>query len=402
VSIAAQLALLPLLLQIFHRAAFAALLLNLVAVPLSTAVLLAGSAVIAASAVSAPLASGLGSLAWVSARALVVSGSVVRWAPAFDLRLPTPSPAAVAVYVVGLLLMASGRRTGIALSLTGVGLLGFVTGSAVAPGDGRLRMDVVDVGQGDCLVLHSPSGRVLVVDTGGVFDHPFDFGESVVGPHLWAGGVRAIDHLILTHGHPDHVGAVPFLLRNFHPGDVWEGPAPSNDPIYRELDAFLQDSRVRRRTVVRGLSTVWDGVRLEVLAPTPPTPRPLRTRNDDSVVVRVQLGETAFLLTGDLEGHGESRLVGVSARASVLKVPHHGSRTSSTPHFIEGVGPRAAVISVGFQSSFGHPHAEVIERYAQAGIRLFRTDLDGTVTFSTDGRQLWVETTRTGLRERLR
>jgi competence protein ComEC len=144
----------------------------------------------------------------------------------------------------------------------------------------------------------------------------------------------------------------------------------------------------------------WEGVRLDVLAPGPPRLQRRRTRNDDSVVVRAQLGQVAFLLTGDLEAPGERRIADVSA--DVLKVPHHGSRTSSTPDFIRKVGPRVAVVSVGFHSSFGHPHAEVLERYARAGILLLRTDLDGTVRLATDGQRLWVETTRTGLDERLR
>lgn len=400
VSVAAQLALLPLLLQVFHRVAVAALVLNLVAVPLSTLVLLAGCGVIVASSVSTALASAVGHLAWYCARALVLSGSVVRWAPALDVRLPTPSPAAVVVYLIGLALVASGRRPRAALGMTAIGLLGLLTGSAVPLGDGTLRLDVVDVGQGDCLVLHSPGGKVLVVDTGGAFDRPLEFGESVVGPHLWADGVRSIDRLILTHAHPDHVGAVPFLLRSFRVGDVWEGPAPSDDPIYARLDEGLRDARVPRRTVLGGLSAAWEGVRLDVLWPGPPRPRRRRTRNDDSVVVRVAMGRVAFLLTGDLEASGEAHVAG--AAADVLKVPHHGSRTSSTPDFIRRVGPRVAVVSVGFHSSFGHPHAEVLERYARAGALLFRTDLDGTVRFATDGRRLWVATARTGLTERLR
>jgi competence protein ComEC len=400
VSLGAQLALQPLLIHLFHRVAPAALLLNLVAVPLSTAVLLGGWGVIAASLIGVGMARALGWVTWLFARGLVLSGDVVRLVPALDARLPSPSPAAAAVYLVGLVLLAAGRRTGAALGLCVLGLVGLLWGSPAPLADGRLRLEILDVGQGDCIVIHSPTGRVMVVDAGGSFDRPFEFGESVVGPHLWAQGVRSIDHLVVTHAHPDHVGGVPFLLRSFRVGDLWEGPAPTNDPIYRGLDARARAEGVVRRTVVRGLSASLAGAELEIL--WPPTPRSAhrRTRNDDSVVLRVWQGETAFLLTGDLEARGEAGLA--NPASTVLKVPHHGSRTSSTPGLIRRVGPLAAAISVGYHSSFGHPHSEVLERYRRAGVRLFRTDLDGTVRFASDGHRLWVETDRSGLRERLK
>jgi competence protein ComEC len=398
VSLAAQLALAPLLIHIFHRVAAAALLLNLLAVPLSTAVLLAGWGVIGASTFAVGLARVLGTLTWLCARGLVLSGQVVRVLPVLDARYPSPSPAAVAVYLVGLGVLALGRRRRVALTLTLVGLFGMLWGRGVPAGDGRLRVDVVDVGQGDCIVVRSPSGRALVVDAGGSFDRPFEFGETVVGPHLWAEGVRSIDHIVISHAHPDHVGGVPFLLGAFRVGDLWEGPAPTNDPVYRGLEA--RANGIRRRTVVRGLSIDWDGTRIEILSPPPPARPSRRTRNDDSLVMRVRQGRTAFLLTGDIEAPAESALP--DPASAVLKVPHHGSRTSSTWDLIRRVGPVSAVISVGYHSSFGHPHPEVLARYLRAGVRLFRTDLDGTVRLSTDGWRIWVETDRTGIRERLR
>jgi competence protein ComEC len=398
VSLAAQLALVPLLIEIFHRVAAAALLLNLVAVPLSSAVLLGGWCVIGVSALALPLAKALGALTWLCARGLVLSGEVVRVFPALDSRLPNPSPAAVGVYLVGLGVLALGRRGRLALTLVGVGLVGMVCGRSVPASDGRLRVDVVDVGQGDCIVVRSPAGRVLVVDAGGSFDRSFDFGEAVVGPHLWAEGVRSIDHLVITHAHPDHVGGVPFVLGAFRVGDLWEGPAPTDDPVYRELESRIEG--VDRRTVLRGLSLDWAGAQIEVLSPRRPLHASRRTRNDDSLVLRVRKGRTAFLLTGDIEASGEAALS--DAHSELLKVPHHGSRTSSSREFIRRVGPLGAVVSVGYHSSFGHPHPEVLDRYVRAGVRVYRTDLDGTVRLATDGWRIWVETDRTGLRERLR
>jgi competence protein ComEC len=399
-SAAAQLALVPLLLSWFHRLAPAALVLNLLAVPLASAVLVAGLAVVAASAFGAWMSSVAGQVAWWLAHALLASGQVVRGVPFLDARLPSPSPAAAAVYLIGLTLVAWGRRRRLALGVTALGLVAMVFGHPVPSGDGRLHLEVVDVGQGDCLVLRSPRGRTWMVDAGGSFDRAFDPGEVVVGPHLWDAGVTVIDTLLLTHAHPDHVGGVPFILRSFRVGEVWEGPAPRQDPTYSELDAGLARSGVARRTVFRGVRGLWDDVAYEVLGPAPQGPGSRRTRNDDSVVLSVSLGVVRFLLAGDIESHGEEALQ--APPALVLKVPHHGSRTSSTPAFVARVAPRVAVLSVGYRSPFGHPHPEVLARYVRAGVRVYRTDRDGTVRVSTDGRSLWVRTAAGGSDERLR
>jgi competence protein ComEC len=389
-SVAAQLALAPLLLRLFHRLAPAALLLNLAAVPLSSAVLVAGLATIVVAPLGETVVARAGDIAWIASHALIASGKVVEGVPWLDRRFPTPLPTAVVGYLLALALLATGRHRRLASAATAAGLAALLFGRPVREMDGRLALEVVDVGQGDCLVVHSPLGHVWLVDAGGSFERPFDFGETVVGPHLWDLGVTKIDRLLLTHAHPDHVGGAPFLVRNFRVGDVWEGPAPAQDPVYTSLNQQLQSLGASRRSVVLGVAGVWDGVSFEVLNPPAPGIPPLRTRNDDSLVVRLRWGDVQFLLTGDIEGTAERHLQAVPA--SVLKVPHHGSRTSSTVGLLRSVSPRVAIVSVGYHSTFGHPHPEVVERYLRAGIQLFRTDRDGTVAVSTDGRSLWVKT----------
>lgn len=398
-SVAAQLALAPLLVLHFHRLAPAALLLNLAAVPLASIVLLAGLLVLAAASLVPAVAWLFADIAWLAAHALLQSSAVVRAFPWLDFRLPTPSAAVWAIYALGLALLTSESRRRAGVALTGLGLLGLLAGRGVSPGDGCLRLTVLDVGQGDCLVLRSPQGRTWVVDAAGSYDGGFDFGEEVVGPYLWSEGIRQIDLLLLSHAHPDHVGATPLLLDGFRIGEVWEGVAPRADRVYAGLGERLQRSTARRRTVFGGVSSRWDGVTVEVLGPRPAGPPPALTRNDDSVVLALGLGRVRFLLTGDVESNGERRLGDV--RADVLKVPHHGSRTSSSPSFLTEAKPRLALISVGFRSRFGHPHKEVLSRLARSGARVYRTDLDGAITISTDGTRIWVSTYRGGSAERI-
>jgi competence protein ComEC len=256
---------------------------------------------------------------------------------------------------------------------------------------------VLDVGQGDAIVVRSPNGRVMVVDSGNGGIGRASDGERVVAPYLWDMGVRRLDRLVLSHAHPDHVGGAAFLARAFAIGEVWEGPAPLQDRGYAELDRVLREAAAPRRAVTAGLRESWDGVLLEVLGPPRPARAPWRTRNDDSLVLRLQLGSVSMLLPGDVEAAGEARLE--SRRADVLKVPHHGSRSSTSAGFLAASAPRLALVSAGRRNPFGHPHPDVLERCRRQGSLALRTDRDGALEVATDGSRLWVRTHRHGAAE---
>lgn len=385
-SLAAQAGLLPLLAVHFHRLAPAALLLNLAAVPLSSAVLLAGFLVPAASVLGAGWGDRAGDLAWIAAHALRRSADLVAAVPALDVRVPTPSLTVLGLYAGGVLGLRRGARPRTAAGLVALGTLGLVIGPGPRPADGRLHLTALDVGQGEALVVTSPRGRTLLVDAGGLPGRRFDVGEAVVATYLWSQGVRRVDALVASHAHPDHVGGVPFVLRALDVGEVWEGPAARADPGWRAFDAELRASGVARRALAAGQRLNWDGVQVEVVGPPPPSSPPWRVKNDDSLVLRLRFGGLSLLLTGDIEAAGEGRLAG---RADVLKVPHHGSRSSSTPAFLAATAPRAALLSAGAGNVYGHPHPEVVARYLRAGVRLLRTDREGTVSLAGDGRRLW-------------
>jgi competence protein ComEC len=391
-SLAAQVPLVPFVAAHFHRLTPAALLLNLLAIPLSTAVLLSGFAVLFLAKVP-PLAEAAGQLAWWMAHALLHSADPVSALPGLAPRVVSPDLLAVLLYLAGTLLIFRKGRP-LAGALVVAAALGSLVWPASARGDGRLRLTVLDVGQGDALVLRSPRGRVRMVDAGGTYDGGFDVGEAVVAPYLWSLGASALDGIVVTHAHPDHAGGVPALLRGFTVRSLWEGPAPRRDPGYATLAKALGASGADARGVVRGTHEEWDGVHVRVLGPGGRGGQPLRVRNDDSVVLEVGLGDVRFLLAGDVEAAGEAALRPRPAMA--LKVPHHGSRSSSSPAFVDAVAPRVALVSAGLRNRFGHPDPGVVARYRARGVLVLSTAVEGAITLSTDGRQVWLGTHRGG------
>lgn len=263
---------------------------------------------------------------------------------------------------------------------------------------GRLEVTVLDVGQGDSIFAAFPDGRTLLIDGGGqpgsemngIYRSGLDVGEAVVSPYLWTRGLKRLDVVALTHAHHDHLDGLRSVLQNFRVGELWIG----RDEETRSFESFLAEARALGIATVhkkQGEKFEWDGVSGEFLWPEDPTPVATAS-NDDSLVLRLTDNSVRFLLPGDIQKKAEEELVAEHAplTAEFLKVPHHGSKTSSTEGFLAAVAPRVAVISVGEANPFSHPAQSTLERYAQWGIQMLRTDRDGAVRALTDGRSLSV------------
>ncbi|HVG37771.1 MAG TPA: ComEC/Rec2 family competence protein, partial [Pyrinomonadaceae bacterium] len=271
---------------------------------------------------------------------------------------------------------------------------------------GRLEINFLDVGQGDAALVVLPDGSTLLVDGGGRANHQkmtegdeesFEadrrrVGEAVVAEYLWARGLDQVDYLLATHGDADHIQGLADVARLFRVRTAFVARTPPRNFEYQRFAASLDDARVPRSVIGAGDRLRFGDVTIDVLWPPPGAEPNAEWGNDESIVLRINYGARCFLLTGDVERKAEAQLVGADLRCDVVKVAHHGSKTSSTPEFVRAGRPSVAVISVGRVSPFNHPSPEVVARWRDGGARVYTTGEMGTITISTDGRDLQMST----------
>jgi competence protein ComEC len=279
---------------------------------------------------------------------------------------------------------------------------------AAQAASGKLTVHFLDVGQGDAALVVFPEGATMLVDAGGdinfqsngegevEFKNDFSVGEAVVSRFLWSQGRDRLDYALATHGHADHAGGFYDIVKNFHVGQAIVGNAPALGDEFNRLAESFAARKIPVGRVTAGKRFELQRVTIEVLWPQHSASQTATSDNDDSIVLRLVYGSISMLLTGDIEKASEDALLvsGVNLKADVLKVPHHGSKTSSTEAFIKAVQPQCVVISVGERSRFGHPSQAVINRYREIGARIFQTGRDGTVTVETDGTTINISTHR--------
>ena len=242
----------------------------------------------------------------------------------------------------------------------------------------ELRVTFLAVGEGDAAVVRFPGARVMVIDGGSAW-RDFDLGERIVARYLWSQKITRVDWIALSHPDQDHYGGLDFIARNFSPREFWDIAAENDDAGYAHLLATVRDEKIPIRQIDATAPPLSiEGVRVSALNPraTPST-----SHNNASMVLRLEYHGTSFLFTGDLEAAGEAAVLASAPdlQATILKVPHHGSHTSSSPGFVEAVAPKLAVISLGYRNRFNFPAPEVVERYRSQGSRIMRTDEDGAV-----------------------
>jgi competence protein ComEC len=390
----------------FHRVTTSGLFVNVLIVPALTLLLPAALLTMLALLASPHIA-------WLPAAAtaglLHVILAIVRTSSEWRMsewRLPGPTIAAtlacLALLVLAVWLVRI--RSRLALPLGAAALVAAavcaLTPHSISRRAGTLEISAIDVGQGDSIFVVSPDGRTMLVDAGGPTGGSthqgngggggvgnFDIGEDVVSPYLWSRHVHRLDVVALTHAHSDHMGGMPAVLRNFRPRELWVGHNPPI-PAYQQLLSEAASLGIKVRSFSSGDTMLFGVATVHVLAPAPGYQPGDSATNNDSLVLHLSYAGHAVLLEGDAEAPSEAAMLSLPAgdlSSDLLKVGHHGSKTSTIPPFLARVAPHLAVISVGPFNSYHHPRWETLDRLQDEGAHTWRTDLLGISTFYIDG-----------------
>lgn len=245
-----------------------------------------------------------------------------------------------------------------------------------------LIVKVLDIGQGDAILIRV-AGQTVLVDTGDISTR-----DKMV-EYIKKEGITTIDKVIITHPHADHLGGMPGILENFKVGQIYDSGQTGTTALYKQYLSLVNKKNVPFTVVTAGTEIVISGdIKLKFFAPE----KPFITEsaiNNNSVVAKLIYNQFSMLLTGDAEKDSEARMIKTyegELKSNVLKAGHHGSNTSSSPAFLKVVAPEAAIISVGVNNDYHHPHPSTLKKYVEAKLKVYRTDIDGTVTITSDGK----------------
>ena len=263
-----------------------------------------------------------------------------------------------------------------------------------------LKVTFIDVGHGDSILVEFPRGKKMLIDGGGLYEDRFDIGKNVIAPFLWKMKIRRIDTLVLTHPDPDHLKGLIFIASQFSIGQFWDNGYQTESESYLQLKKILSEKKIHTQSLHEASPLqLINGVEISVLNPlvwngTQRKVQNLRDLNHTSLVLKFRFKNVSLLLAGDIGKEAEERILrkDYPLRSDILKIPHHGSSSSSTPLFLERVKPTYAILSVGERNIGRLPHPEVLKRYLQLGSKILRTDKHGAITVTTDGEKIEVST----------
>ncbi|MFQ6081867.1 MAG: DNA internalization-related competence protein ComEC/Rec2 [Candidatus Aminicenantia bacterium] len=393
ISLAAQLGVLPIIAYYFNRITFSSILLNLIAVPLVGLIMAFGFVFFSISFISFPVAFLFSQGLEVLINLLIIISHLADKISFLSYRIPTPFLFIILGYYLFLSLFLLPQKIKKQRLFITACFLIFLIILTIYPFSSyckNLKLTFIDVGQGESILVEFPGKKKMLVDGGGTYDDRYDIGEKVVSPFLWSKGIKKIDYLVLTHAHPDHINGLRAIAKNFKIGQIWESVSPLQDKYYQQFLQTLPRGK-KLKKMSRGNKIKEGEILIEVLHPEETYPLPLFAHNDHSLVLRISYYQVSFLLTGDIGVKAEKEILENvdDIATNILKSPHHGSKTSSSDEFLKRVNPEIVVISVALHNRFKFPDEEVISRYLNQGIKIFRTDLDGAIEISSDGQRIF-------------
>ncbi|MEN6460153.1 MAG: ComEC/Rec2 family competence protein, partial [Syntrophomonas sp.] len=250
---------------------------------------------------------------------------------------------------------------------------------------GQLKVHFIDVGQGDAILVQAPEGENMLIDAG---DN--DYGSQVVD-YLHSQGVKNLDIVVGTHPHADHIGGMDTVINSFPVNNIYLPRMTHSSRSFEDVLMAVKSKGLKIKTARAGIIIPLKGVQSTFIAPVGEKYEDL---NNYSAVIKLNYGLKSFLLTGDAEHESENEMIasGVDLKATVLKVGHHGSTSSTGYKFLKAAAPEYAIIMVGRDNPYGHPHQETLNRLSDAGIKILRTDQNGTIVISTDGKNINIKT----------
>jgi competence protein ComEC len=324
--------------------------------------------------------------------------------PYADYRTVTPTLLEIALFYMGALLLVNIKKSSKVRYALALVIIIFICNQGfwyyrnnLSP---LMRITSIDVGQSESTLIQFPHGETMLIDGGGFYDSSFDIGEMVVAPLLWKKKIRTIDYLVLSHPHPDHLNGLISIAKIFKAKEFWTNGEEVTTGTFKKLEQIIEEKGIKKLIINRELpNREINGVLLEFLHPPKPSLYDINSNdhtiiNDHSLVIRLTYESISMLFTGDISREAEREIITTAPdlKCTILKVPHHGSTTSSSVAFLKKVQPQIAIFSLGFQNIFNFPSKKVIERYQDMGSHIFRTDRDGAISIETDGSHVLIKT----------
>ena len=392
VSLSAAIGTGPFVSMYFGKISLIGIIANIIVVPLSNAVLAVGMITIGISYLSMAVASVYAEVTRVLTTIMLDIVQMFGNLPFAYIQSNISYISSIIFYVlVGLCIMVVQKSTmkrALILFLVLINML--IYWNIFYRPEGKLRVAFLDVGQGDAIVIEFPGGKTVIVDAGPQSLY-YNTGERVVLPYLRARGIGSIDKLVITHPDADHMGGCAALLRGVDVGEVLDGGINPTGLLQSNFHHLVDSLELKRTIIGRGVKygecSLW---RMYILHPAMNKMSEGTYDNEGSVVVRIVYGGTSLLLTGDIHSGNEMELIrtyGSFLESDILKLAHHGSISSTSAEFLQGVRPEMSVISVGKRNRFNHPSPVVLDRLKNAGCSYLRTDEEGALIFESDGKK---------------